>query len=77
MCIYLNNYSFQSRCLVALGIFTSPLCASVNNSHYSPRFQRIIVKYHEEQFTEHDAKAQTGCRTFKTQTPSIMMVYGE
>ena len=38
-------------------------------SHYSPRFQRIIVKYREEQSTEHDAKAQTGCRTFKTQTP--------
>ena len=35
VCIYQKNYSFQSRWIAALGIF----------SHYSPRFQRIIVKY--------------------------------
>ena len=29
---------------MALGIFTPPLCGSVF-SHYSPRFQRIIIKY--------------------------------
>ena len=40
----LNNYSFQSRWIMALGIFTSPLRASVHFcSHYSPRFQRKIV----------------------------------
>ena len=30
---------------MALGIFTSPLRASVNSSQYSPRFQGIIVNY--------------------------------
>ena len=30
---------------VALGIFTSPLSRIGKCSHYSPRFQRIIVKY--------------------------------
>ena len=45
----LNNYFFQSQWIVALGILTSPLRGSVNYSHYiSPRFQRIIVKYMEE-----------------------------
>ena len=36
-------YSFQSRWIVALGIFTFLLCGLVNISHCSPRFQRMIL----------------------------------
>ena len=38
------RYSFQSRWIMALGIFTSRRIFS----YFSPRFQRIIVKYYPE-----------------------------
>ena len=36
--VYILKQLFQSPWIVALGIFTSPLLASLNYNHYSPRF---------------------------------------
>ena len=40
-----RRFSIQSRWILALGIFTSPLRDSENYSHFSRWFQRIIVSY--------------------------------
>ena len=42
---------FQSRWIVALGLFTSPLSRLGQYSHYSPRFQIIFVNYFPKKVT--------------------------